>query len=232
MHPFDHLVRKNADTFRIAEAALLFARDHCPSFPPAKYLRRLDALAERVDAFRVTTPVARIAALREVIVREEHIHGNNDRYYDPRNSFLNEVLDRGLGIPISISVIWVDIAASLRWPLHPVSFPGRFLVKYEDGPGEILIDPFADGAEVDSHQLGYLATSAGIPHPAIEAALRPAAPRPVLMRMLNNLAEIYTRSGRWSSLRRVLQRQLALDPESEYLQRALRQTEGQLAALN
>ena len=91
------------------------------------------------------TAILRYQAMRDVLVNEHNFHGNQDDYYDPQNSYLNRVLDRRLGAPVSLATIWVEVARRLKWPVHGVALPGHFLVRFDDPERFVLADPFAEG---------------------------------------------------------------------------------------
>ncbi len=178
----------------LAEAALLIAAEEYPQLHPGPYLRRLDLLAERVrDRLSdETAPLVLLQELSRVLFQEERFQGNAQDYYDPRNSFLNDVLDRRLGIPITLSVVYLEVGWRLGLPLVGVNFPGHFLVRYEGEAVRILVDPFQGGElrfEGDAQALldrVYGGTVALVPE-----YLRPAGKKDILARILANLKGIY-----------------------------------------
>lgn len=125
------------------EAALLIARDNYPALALEVYRARLDALADEVVAAldRSSSHVEQLDALREALFTRGGLRGNREHYYDVRNSYLNDVLDRGLGIPISLAVVAIGVARRSGIVLEGVGFPGHFLVRL-GGPGGVLVDPF------------------------------------------------------------------------------------------
>ncbi len=134
----------------LGQAALLIARDEYPDLEVGPYLARLDEMAETVrsrlrggEGF-----TSRIAQLNRLLFEEMGFRGNREEYYDPRNSFLNDVLDRRIGIPISLSAVYLEVARRIGLPLAGVSFPGHFLVRYmgREVATEVLLDPFNRGA--------------------------------------------------------------------------------------
>jgi regulator of sirC expression with transglutaminase-like and TPR domain len=213
-HPFDELMQLPERDIRLATAALLFARDAYPDIEIPGYLARLDGLAERVERVAGRSPFERIAALRRVICDECGFAGNRDDYYDPRNSYLNEVLDRRRGIPISLSAVWLDVARALSYPLAGVNFPGHFLLRYEDASGPIFIDAFTGGEVLDADGLRErLCEGVGAGRTIPPQFLAAAGTKAVLMRMLNNLLGIYLQRCDWFSAEPVLARQTALCPD-------------------
>ena len=135
----------------LTAAALAIARAEYPQLEVPYYIRRLEALAKRVRSRMRNNPTARetIVLLNRVLFDEERLRGNHDDYYDPRNSFLNDVLDRKLGIPITLAVIYMDVARRVGFPLAGTGMPGHFLLKHYDVmSGEIIIDAFNRGRVV------------------------------------------------------------------------------------
>ena len=131
----------------LAAAALLIAAEEYPQLAPEPYLRRLDELAERVRDrdWDERAPVVVLQDVSRILFEEEGFRGNAEDYYDPRNSFLNDVMDRRAGIPITLSVIYLEVGWRLGLPLHGVNFPGHFLVRYEGEALQLLVDPFQRG---------------------------------------------------------------------------------------
>ena len=131
----------------LAEAALLVAAEEYPQLAIEPYLRRLDVLAERAHdrLANESAPLIVLQELTRVLFQEEGLRGNEGAYYDPRNSFLNDVLDRKLGIPISLGIVVLEVGRRLGLPLEGVGFPGHFLVRYRGEAMSLLIDPFDAG---------------------------------------------------------------------------------------
>ncbi len=214
LHAFDEMVQLPERDIRLASAALLFARDAYPHLEVAGYLARLDSLAHRVDVISSRNPEDRIEALRQVICVEEEYSGNTIDYYDPRNSYLNEVIDRRRGIPISLSAVWLDIARRLEWPLVGVNFPGHFLLRYEAPAGPIYVDAFDGGAVLTECDLrGRLSSRICGSRRIPPEYLATAGTKAILMRMLNNLLGIYLQQCNWRAAEPILARQVALCPD-------------------
>jgi regulator of sirC expression with transglutaminase-like and TPR domain len=182
------------DPVPLDEAALAIAAEEYPGLDAGAYLARLDALGERVRrvagaGFRAASA---LRALRHVLAEEEGLRGNDADYYDPRNSFLNEVLDRRLGIPISLSVTYVEVARRAGLTLHGVGVPGHFLAKYVSASGaEVFVDPFHGGEILSADECAarFRARNAGR---ALERRwLEAVGARQILVRMLHNLRRIY-----------------------------------------
>jgi regulator of sirC expression with transglutaminase-like and TPR domain len=182
----------------LAEAALAIAEEEYPHLAGASYLARIEALAARTASRlggRGGTADA-LRALRETLFEEAGFRGNDEDYYDPRNSFLNEVLDRRLGIPISLSVVFLSVARRIGLPVEGVAFPGHFLVKHAAAGREIFIDPYRGGEILTAEdcQERWRAQSQGRGN-FEPRFLEAASARRILARMLHNLKRIYGEAG-------------------------------------
>src|SRR5262245_6918967 len=131
---FTALIERPHGEFRLAEGALLIAQEEYPSLDVAAYLQRLDAMAE-VVASRLgleIDPQCIVAHINAYLFDEQGFRGNQEDYYDTRNSFFNEVIERKTGIPITLSVLYIELARQVGLPIVGVSMPGHFLVRYSD----------------------------------------------------------------------------------------------------
>ncbi|HSH46827.1 MAG TPA: transglutaminase-like domain-containing protein [Longimicrobiales bacterium] len=178
----------------LAAGALLIAGEEYPHLALAPYLRRLDVLAERVRDRLAgeTAPLIVLQELCRVLFQEEGFRGNADAYYDPRNSFLNDVLDRRLGIPITLGIVMLEVGWRVDLPLSGINFPGHFLVRYDGQLVRLLVDPF-DGGRVrweDQGQELLDRVYGGMVRMRAEF-LRPATRTDILARVLTNLKSIY-----------------------------------------
>jgi len=207
----------------IARAALTLACMEYPELDPQTYLRRLDTLAMRVNAGLRASPSARemISMLNRVLFDEEGLRGNRDDYYDPRNSFLNDVLDRKLGIPITLSVVFMEVARRVGFPVTGTGMPGHFLLKHYDLlSGEIIIDAFNRGSILTLE--GCRSRLKEIYRDEVEFQpefLQPVTHRQVLVRLLNNLRQIYFARKDFRKGLMVLDLLLAIPPQSPELLR-------------
>ena len=175
----------------LARAALAIARIAHPGLDPAPSLRRLDALAAGAPAG------ADAGALAAHLFGAGGFRGSETDYYDPRNSCLNDVLERRMGIPITLSVVFMEVAARCGLRVEGVGFPGHFLVRATGGPLPLLLDPFFGGRPVDEAQLlaRYRALQ-GVDVPALPPdALAATGTTGILARMLRNLLRIYLQRG-------------------------------------
>ena len=216
---FTALVSGPETELDLAEAALLIAQEEQPDLDVAHYLKRLDQLADAVRAKlpEAPTPQDRIQALNTHLFFEEGLRGNAGEYYDPRNSFLNEVLERKTGIPITLSVLYMEVGRRLGLPLAGVGFPGHFLVKYVGPDEEQVLDPFAGGAAVSEEQLAAkLKSMYGDNNPfmaQIPQLLSPATKKEILIRMLRNLKGVYLQKGDFERALSIIDRILLLAPD-------------------
>ncbi len=182
------------DPVPLDEAVLAIAEEEYPSLDVEEVLVRLDRLGERVTARAPSRERAAsiLSAVRHVLVEEEALRGNEADYRDPRNSFLNEVLERKVGIPISLSVVWMEVARRAGLRLDGVGFPGHFLVKYASPGGtEIFVDAFNAGEllSADECVARYRSRTGG--RDLDRRYLAAVAPRQILARTLHNLRRIY-----------------------------------------
>jgi regulator of sirC expression with transglutaminase-like and TPR domain len=218
------LLQEAPHPFPIDRAALLLAADVYPQLDLPSYEERLEAYAARVAeaAHGSAEPRRRLTALRRVLFEDEGFHGNRDHYYDVRNGYLNEVLDRKLGIPISLAAVVLGVARRLRWPMDGVSFPAHFLVRY-DAPGEPLaIDPFHGGLILGSDELQErwrLSTGQDAPPP--QTMLEPAPPALILIRMLNNIRMIHSQQREFRLAALAIEKMALVDPANPYHDRDL-----------
>jgi regulator of sirC expression with transglutaminase-like and TPR domain len=193
---FGAVVNSDIDDEKIdlTRAALLIARTEYPGLNIEGYAARIDEFADRVSAnLPVYKSQQAIAALNQVLFEQAGLRGNRDDYYDPRNSFLSDVLDRGLGIPITLSIVYMEVARRVGFPLAGVGMPGHFLLKhFADGGQELLIDCFNRG-DILSRQdcqlrLDEIYSGEMTLRPEF---LHPLSRRQILTRMLNNLKTVY-----------------------------------------
>lgn len=218
---FEQLMELSDEEIRLDCAALHLARDAYPDLDIHRHLSRLDALAEQVAARRPGLgAVARFEAMRDVLIGEESFSGNTQDYFDPQNSYLNRVLDRGVGIPITLSVIWIEVGRRLKWPVAGVGFPGHFLVRFDDPECFVLTDPFQEGMTLSLEDCRERLNNQGVDSSCFEMRmLDPVNTRAILARMLKNLRSIFDHDGDWPRLARVLRRLMMVEPdESRHVQ--------------
>ena len=152
---WERLARARSDEISLAEGALLIAAEEYEDLDVAEYLQRIDAMGAALrQRLRedISTSDA-LVALNRYIFEELGFSGNADDYYDPRNSYLNDVIERKLGIPITLSVVYIEIGRRIGLPLQGVSFPSHFLVTCALRDGTVVLDPFAGGASLGLEDL-------------------------------------------------------------------------------
>jgi regulator of sirC expression with transglutaminase-like and TPR domain len=215
----------NSPGSELAPAALAIARVEYPTLDTARWLGELDRLGEL--AAERTRPVRGslndvVRALNEFLYDECGFTGNRRRYEDSRNSFLNEVLDRRTGIPITLAVVYIEVARRAGIRVEGVNFPGHFLMRVPaDAPGDqpmaddLILDPFHGGmllAEFDCRQL--LRQHVGDEAAFSPALLAPATRLDIVGRMLVNLKRLYVRMRSFPQARAVSSLLLAVDPSA------------------
>src|SRR5262245_53360435 len=144
---FAELVSREDAKINLAEAALLIAAEEYPRIDVELYLDRLERLGDRVrkQAADAQTPLDIIASLNTALFEHLGFHGNRENYYDPRNSYLNEVIDRRTGIPITLTVVYIDVARHIGLPTKAVGVPSHFVAKHQSAGGDSFIGPFNGG---------------------------------------------------------------------------------------
>jgi regulator of sirC expression with transglutaminase-like and TPR domain len=225
---FAHLLRKPDSELDLERAALLLAEMEYPGLDIAKQVALLDDLGNkarrRLAAIGIRpgrAPVsAAVATILQLLYAELGFHGNVAEYYDPRNSFLNDVLKRRTGIPISLALVLMGVGARASLRIEGVAFPGHFLVRVPSETADpIYIDPF-DGRALSPEDLQVLwEQGTGDPGTIDPEALLPATKRQILMRMLNNLRAIYEVRGDGRRLFQVLARMAIVTPSADAEQR-------------
>jgi regulator of sirC expression with transglutaminase-like and TPR domain len=190
---FAEVVARPEEELNLALAALLFAREEYPDLNPARYLRQLDFLAYLVqqEMRGERHPARDVQLLNRVLFEEEGFVGNQEDYHNPRNSFLNEVLDRRIGLPVSLSIVYLEVGWRLQMPLEGVGMPHHFLVRYA-AEEEFFIDPFHQGEILDEQGCRRrLEEASGRKAKFSRKMLPPASKKQTLIRMLNNLKHLY-----------------------------------------
>jgi regulator of sirC expression with transglutaminase-like and TPR domain len=197
----------------LAEAALWIAAEEYPELDVEVYLDRLDELAEGARQRIAAYPSAEsIAGFNQFLFRELGFAGNRENYDDPRNSFLNEVLDRKVGIPITLALVYTEIGSRIGLPVVGVGFPGHFLVRWM-GEREALIDPFFGKVITREQCAEKLRSSYGPEAQMDDRLLEPATPRETLARMLRNLKLNYLGRGDLTRALSAIDRILVVTPD-------------------
>ena len=211
------LVARPDDQIDLAEGALLIAAAEYPQLQVASYLQRLDVLAERVRDRLAgeTAPPVVLQELSHVLFEAEGFEGNDEAYYDPRNSFLNDVLDRRRGIPITLGIVTLEVGWRVGLPLAGVNFPGHFLVRFDGEVVKLLIDPFDGGRLLweDEGQDLLDRVYGGMVKMRPEF-LEPTPRADILARVLTNLKGIYLNVGDDARALATVDRLLLIRPEA------------------
>ena len=195
-------ITSSDDTDRLAEYALHLARILAyPSLDVSVFLSLIDAMGQ--DIYRILKkggnipprPTQIIEKINDHLFNVQKFKPNTDDYYNPLNSYLNIVVERKIGIPITLCILYMRVARSVNFKMYPVNFPGHFLIKHilEDNSGEIIVDPFNGGRIMDDYSLKALIDQ-GYPQqniPLTHALVEKATAAQVVIRMLNNLKGSY-----------------------------------------
>ncbi|MDR6523335.1 MULTISPECIES: SirB1 family protein [Variovorax] len=231
---FESLVRSD-DQFPLLEAAASLAQDEYPDLDVQQVLGDVDQLLARLrrrlpaDA----APLARLRALNQFFFSDLNFGGNVNDYYDPDNSYLNAVLRTRRGIPISLAVLWMELAQGLGLQARGIGFPGHFMLKVTLPKGQVVIDPFT-GKSLSREELGErlepykrsngLVGDFDVP---LGLYLQPASSREIIARMLRNLKEVHHAQEDWQRVISVQDRLIALLPSAwgEYRDRGIAHAE-------
>ena len=223
--PFADLMKRGDARIDLAQACLMIAQDAYPGLNIERYLAEIERMALRL---RGATPQnasveERVVALNQFLFGDLGYRGNTDEYYDPRNSYLNEVIDRKTGIPITLAVLYMGIGRRVGLPLQGVSFPGHFLVRMRLRGGTLVLDPFAGGAPQSEDDLRErlkrvipkgAAGNVPLADLPLEQFLEPATNRQILARVLRNLKGIYRETDKPERMLEVLNRMLVVVPDA------------------
>jgi regulator of sirC expression with transglutaminase-like and TPR domain len=225
LDPFAELMARDEAEIDLARACLMIATDAYPGLDVDGYLGEIERLGVRLRGRLPPGGGAeeRVLALNQFLFDDLGYSGNADNYYDPRNSYLNEVLDRRTGIPITLSVLYLEIGRRIGLDLEGVSFPGHFRVRLRLRGAMLVLDPFSGGetlAEADLRQRLQRVipegAAGGVPVDALplDPFLEPAGKRQILARLLRNLKGVYREADRPQRLLEVLNRMLVVAPEA------------------
>jgi regulator of sirC expression with transglutaminase-like and TPR domain len=223
--PFAELVSRQDERIELAKACLQIAEDAYPGLDVDGYVGELERFAKRLSArFAHDAPAEdRIIALNEFLFDDLGFGGNTDDYYDPRNSYLNDVIDRKTGIPITLAILYMEIGRRIGLPLEGISFPGHFLVRLRLRGGMLILDPFSGGAPQSEPELRQrlqrvipegAAADVSVAELPLDQFLEPASNRQILARVLRNLKGIYREADKPERLLGVLNRMLVITPDA------------------
>jgi regulator of sirC expression with transglutaminase-like and TPR domain len=226
---FSELVSRRDEKIELARACLQIAEDAYPGLDVDGYVGEIDRFAKRLRT-RLAVDAAiedRVIALNEFLFDDLGFSGNTDDYYDPRNSYLNEVIDRRTGIPITLAVLYMEIGRRIELPFEGVSFPGHFLVRLPLRGGTLVLDPFSGGVPQSESELrerlkrvipreAVDGPTGGVPvaELPLDQFLEPASNRQILARVLRNLKGVYREKDKPERMLEVLNRMIILAPDA------------------
>jgi regulator of sirC expression with transglutaminase-like and TPR domain len=205
------------DQIDLARAALYLAQEDYPDLNPEDYITLLDSMAMTVhDRLPAESyPLRIIQAINQYLYEELGFHGNTEDYYDPRNSFLNQVLDRRTGIPISLALVYLEIARRVNFPMVGVGMPGHFLIRPVVEEMDVFVDPFHRGEILFPQDCQErLSQIYGKPMALRPEFVEPVTPHYFLARMLTNLKAIYLSQEDLAKALSTIERILMVFPHS------------------
>jgi regulator of sirC expression with transglutaminase-like and TPR domain len=217
---FADLAKLPSESIPLAEAALLIAAEEYPALDVGGYLTRISELADRARPILNHAEDIRAAgsSLTRFLYEEAGLRGNEGDYYDPRNSFLNDVLDRGLGIPITLSIVFLEVAHRLHLRAEGIGLPGHFLVQLTEAG--TYVDPFTGQADLREADCAGLIQAASSGRVEFERSmLATQSNRQILVRVLRNLTEIYRSKGDTGRELAALDRLVLLQPGAPGIRR-------------
>jgi regulator of sirC expression with transglutaminase-like and TPR domain len=212
---FLEIAALDEEAFSLDRASLVMALEEYPNLDIQAYLRRLDTFAARAQVLigEDRAAINVIEAINQVLFVQEGLRGNDEDYYDPRNSYLNEVLDRKLGIPISLSVIYMEVAKRIDFPVRGIGFPGHFLTKHVANDRDIIIDAFNLGRILTQNDCQELLDKIYNGTVSMNTSLlQPMEKRTILTRMLYNLKGVYTQKEQYQKALSAIDKILMLNP--------------------
>ena len=223
LEPFAQLLRREDARIDLARACLMIAEDAYPGLEVERYMGEIERMALRLRGRlpQNSSGEERVVALNQFLYEDLGYWGNTDDYYDPRNSYLNEVIERKTGIPITLSIVYMELGRRVGLPLEGVSFPGHFLVRLRLRGGMLVLDPFAGGVpqsedDLRSRVKRVIPDGVADDLPAgelpLDQFLEPATNRQILSRVLRNLKGIYREADKPERMLEVLNRMLLVTP--------------------
>jgi regulator of sirC expression with transglutaminase-like and TPR domain len=225
LQAFEKVLSEKEERIDLALACLMIAQDAYPELPLDRYLGEIERMAIRLRGRLAADSSAedKVVALNQFLFGDLGFAGNTREYYDPRNSYLNEVIDRRTGIPITLAIVYMEVGRRIGLPLAGVSFPGHFLVRLKLRGGTLVLDPFSGGAPLSERELRErlqrvipegVAADVPVAELPLDQFLEPAGNRQILARVLRNLKGIYRDAGKPERMLDVLNRMLLVTPEA------------------
>jgi len=213
---FAHLAGRPDAEIDLAEASLLIAETEYPGLDVGRYVGMLDDLGRAAELLlKEKSDRPAIERVLRFLYEETKFRGNSEDYYDPKNSFLNDVLERKTGIPITLALVITEVCKRAGVEAQGVSFPGHFLVRSPAPNGLFIADPFAGRLLTEADLRALLARTPGGPRDPDARMLEPAKPKQILVRMLGNLRGIYSSRGERTKERDILERLFILSPTDD-----------------
>ena len=211
---FDRLVGAPDEDIDLARAALLIAATEYPALNVERELFRLDGIAEGIaPRMEDDTPLYQLNMLSEYLFDELKFAGNHTNYHDPRNSFLNDVIERRRGIPITLSLLYIEVGKRLGVPLVGIGMPGHFIVRHRDEP-DVFVDPFHGGILLSKDECAERLKQVTQGALAWDSEyLAPVSSRAFIARMLRNLKVVYLQRRNYERVRATIDRVIALLPQ-------------------
>jgi regulator of sirC expression with transglutaminase-like and TPR domain len=210
----DRLATEPAAPLDVAELALQLAQDEFPDLDVAAYGAKFDDLAVQASPHLAGDLEQRVGGLSHFLFDDLRFRGNVQNYYDPANSYLNRVLDRRLGLPITLSVVTMAVGGRAGLTVQGIGLPGHFVVKATDGPHEVIFDPFHGGQVLSPCDCELLVQQVtGQPFAATREALEPIPPGLLVRRMLTNLKSVYLKQKDFARAARTVGRIRQLAPD-------------------
>lgn len=216
----DMLSRSDSD-IELDTASLLIAKEEYPELNVGDYLDRLNSMSEEIKS-RLSadySPSEAIQSMNDYLFAKQGFSGNQENYYDPKNSYLSDVLDRKTGIPITLSIIYMEIGRRLGLQLHGLGMPGHLIIGYRFEDELKLLDPFNAGASLTMQQCQERVKAMTNGGPFRSEFLRPMENRQIIWRMLNNLKGIYVRASDFKKAVSIIDRMMLITPKSATLMR-------------
>jgi len=225
LQAFESVINKEDARIDLARACLMIAQDAYPGLEVERYLGEIERMAIRLRGRLPAAggPEERVATLNQFLFDDLGFWGNTEEYYDPRNSYLNEVIDRKTGIPITLAILYMEVGRRVGLPLEGVSFPGHFLVRLRLRGGMLVLDPFTGGAAQSEAELRErlqrvipegVADNLPVAELPLDQFLEPASNRQILARVLRNLKGIYREADKPERMLDVLNRMLLVAPDA------------------
>lgn len=223
------LARRKDEDIKLLDAALLIAGDEYPDLEPAYYTALCEQWRKQVSPQieRAGSQVEALQALNRFLYEEQGLAGNDEDFYDPRNNYINQVMERRLGIPITLGLLQIDLASRLGLGIEGIAFPGHFLIRMPVQGGLMVLDPFQRGRSLDVGELRqraqpHMAPDQDLGDQQLFKLLDPASHRSILTRMLRNLRSVYLEKKDLERALRCADRLLTIDPTQamEYRERA------------